>query len=171
MDTLYNYYVSREEWPKACRVTEGLLLEYPRSAALCERTANLYGKMNDLEQAAFISGKHLPYRLPFETARTLFVLYLKMDHPVAAMPYLDYAMQHNTPGMNLAPVRQLTEEIIQLQSNAGKTGLGPAMLNPVVDRYIKMGNNEGAASYLEKVLRSDPENKNALLLLTRLKKV
>lgn len=171
MDTLYNYYVSREEWSKACRVTEGLLLEDPLAAPLYERTANLYGKMNDLEQSAFYFRKAFALSPAFETARILFVLYLKMDRPVAAMPYLDYAMQHNAPGMNLAPVRQLTTEIIQLQSNAGKAGLGPAMLNPVVDRYIKMGNSDGAATYLEKVLRSDPENKNALLLLTRLKKV
>jgi len=87
------------------------------------------------------------------------------------MPYLDYAMQHNAPGMNLAPVRQLTAEIIQLQRNAGKTGISPTILNPVVDRYIKMGNSDGAACYLEKVLQSDPANKTALSLLTRLKKV
>jgi tetratricopeptide (TPR) repeat protein len=171
MDTLYNYYVSREEWAKACRVTEGLLLEYPLAASLYEKTANLYGKMNDYERAAFYFRKAFALSPAFETARTLFVLYLKMDRPVAAMPYLDYAMQHNVPGMNLAPVRQLTAEIIQLQRNAGKTGLSPAVLNPVVDRYIKMGNSDGAATYLEKVLRSDPANKTALLLLTRLKKV
>lgn len=171
MDTLYNYYVSREDWPKACRVTEGLLLEDPLAAPLYERTANLYGKMNDLEQAAFYFRKAFELSPAFETARTLFVLYLKMDRPVAAMPYLDYAMQHNAQGMNLAPVRQLTTEIIQLQRNAAKTNISPAILNPVVDRYIKMGNSDGAATYLEKVLRSDPENKNALLLLTRLKKV
>jgi tetratricopeptide (TPR) repeat protein len=147
------------------------LLEEPLAAPLYERTANLYGKMNDPEQAAFYFRKAFALSPAFETARTLFVLYLKMDRPVAAMPYLDYAMQHNAPGMNLAPVRQLTAEIIRLQGKAGKTGIGPAILNPVVDRYIKMGNSDGAASYLEKVLRSDPENKNALMLLTRLKKV
>lgn len=170
MDTLYNYYTSRGEWTKACRVTEGLLLEHPLTASLYERTANLYGKMNDFHQAAFYFKKAFALSPAFETARTLFVLYLKMDRPVAAMPYLDYAMQHNTQGMNLAPVRQLTSEIIQLQGT-GKTPVSPDILNPVVDRYIKMGNSDGAATYLEKVLRSDPGNKSALLLLTRLKKV
>ena len=171
MDTLYNYYAGREEWAKACRIAEGLVLEYPLAAPLYERTASLYGKMNDLAQAAFYFRKAFLLSPAFETARTLFVLYLKMDRPVAAMPYLDYAIQHNAQGMNLMPVRQLTEEIIQLQRTTGTAPVGPAVLNPVVDRYIKMGNNDGAASYLEKVLRSDPANKSAILLLTRLKKV
>jgi tetratricopeptide (TPR) repeat protein len=171
MDTLYNYYASRGDWPKACTVTEGMVLEHPLSTPFYEQTANLYGKMNKLDKAAFYFRKAFALSPGFETARTLFVLYLKMDRPAAAMPYLDYAIQHNAQGMNLTPVRQLTTEIIQLQRGAGPAPVGPAVLNPVVDRYIKMGNNDGAASYLERVLKSDPDNKSALLLLNRLKKV
>jgi tetratricopeptide (TPR) repeat protein len=171
MDTLYNHYISIQDWPRACAVTEALILEHPLTAALYERTANLYGKMNRFDQAAFYFGKAFALAPSFATARTLFVLYLKMDRPVAAMPYLDYAITHNEQGMNLAPVRQLTAEIIQLQGTGSTAPVSPAVMNPVVDRYIKMGNNDGAATYLERVLRSDPGNKRALLLLTRLKKV
>lgn len=160
MDTLYNYYAGKADWAGAAAVVETLVLEHPADAPLYERAANLYGKLNDFNNAAFYFRKAFALAPTFEMARTLFVLYLKMDQPLAAMPYLDYAMQHNDHGLNLAPVKQLTAEIIQLQQTTT-----PEALNPVVNKYRQMGNNEGAASYLEKLLKTDPGNKQALLLL------
>lgn len=165
MDTLYNYYADKADWAGAATVAGTLVLEHPADAALHERAANLYGKLNDFNNAAFYFRKAFALAPTFEIARTLFVLYLKMDQPLAAMPYLDYAIQHNNGGLNLAPVKQLTAEIIQLQQTTT-----PEALSPVVNKYRQMGNNEGAASYLEKLLKTDPGNKQALLLLGELGK-
>ncbi|KAA2243607.1 hypothetical protein F0L74_14060 [Chitinophaga agrisoli] len=165
MDTLYTYYTGRKEWAKACRVVETLLLEFPQETSLYDKAANLYGQMNDLDNAVFYFRKTFALSPTFETARTLFVLYLKMDRPDAALPYLDYAILHNDKGMNLAPVKQLAQEVIRLEQTAGSRPATEEIMRPVVNKYIQMGNNDGAATYLQKILKTEPGNKAALLLL------
>ena len=73
-------------------------------------------------------------------------------------------------GFNLAPVRQFTEEILQLQKEAGKDTADLPVLNQIAGKYVKMGNREGASKYIDKVLKADPGNKDALALLSMLKK-
>ncbi len=169
MDTLYTYYTNRKEWAKACRVVETLLLEFPQETSLYDKAANLYGQMNDFDNAIFYFRKTFALSPSFETARTLFVLYLKMDRPEAALPYLDYAISHNGKGLNLATVKQLAQEVIRLEQAAGSNPATEAMMRPVINKYVQMGNNDGAASYLQKILKTQPGNKEALMLLGDLK--
>jgi len=69
------------------------------------------------------------------------------------LPFLDYAIRNNAGGLNLGPVKQYTQEIIQLQQAARKDGVTPALLNNIAAAYRAMGNKEGAALYADSVLK------------------
>jgi len=162
MDTLYNYYAGEKDWVHAAKVVEALVLEHPTEAAFYDRAANIYGQLGDDDNAAFYFRRSFMMAPAFDKARNVFVLYLKMDRPAEALPFLDYAIRNNTGGMNLAPVKQYAQEIIQLQQTARKDGVTPAVLNKIAAAYGAMGNKEGATRYTDSVLKIDPGNREAL---------
>jgi len=98
MDTLYNYYAGVKDWVHAVKVVEALVLEHPTEADLYDRAANIYGQMGDNENAAFYFRRSYTIAPTFDKARTIFVLYLKLDRPEEALPFLDYAMRNNAGG-------------------------------------------------------------------------
>lgn len=167
MDTLYNYYSASKDWAKAAKVVEALTLEHPTEAAFYDKAANIYGEMNDEANAAFWFRRSFSISPDFDKARKIFALYLKLDRPASAMPYLDYAIRNNTSRLNLTPIKQLAGEIIQLQQTSQKDGPSPAILNSIAAKYLSMGLKEGATRYIDSVLKVDPANKDALSLRGR----
>ncbi len=170
-DELYNYYYDRKYLSKAATVMESLVLEHPTVAYYCDKTANLYGKSGDYENAVFYFRRAFTISPTFEYARTIFVIYLKLDRPADAMPYLNYAVQNNTSNLNLLPVRKYTGEIIELQKEIAADSSNLSVLNLIASKYLTMGNKEGASLYVGKVLKVDPKNKDALSILSQIKKV
>jgi tetratricopeptide (TPR) repeat protein len=149
MSNLYDYYIREHDLEGARTVMETLLLEHPTEEAYYEKVANLYGALNRPEAAIFYFRQAFDLSPSFDKARFLFVLYLKLDKPAAALPYLDYAIQHNVSGADLTRVRQLTEQVIQLQNLAGKEPGNINLLRQIAILYIQMGNKEAAAKYNE----------------------
>ena len=105
---------------------------------------------------------------PVDKARFLFVMNFMVDRPRAAMPYLDYAISNGQPG--LQTIKNLATDIIRLQQqDLAKDSTNLPVLNAIATRYLQMGNKEGAAKYVEKVLRLDPGNKEATSLAAQVK--
>ena len=100
-------------------------------------------------------------------SKTIFVIYLDLDEPVRAIPYLDYAI-NNLSDRRLIAVKEYSQEIIQLERAVAKDS-AVSILNEIADKYFRMGNTLGVTKYLGKVLRADPTNRDALLLLARIK--
>lgn len=170
MNQLYSYSIEQKDYRKAGVVLEALVLEHPKEESFYERSANLFGEAGDYENSAFYFKKAFALSPSFDKARYLFVIYLKLDQPEKALPYLDYAIQNNTSGINLIPVKEGVAEIIQLQKTASENLGDISVLNHVASKYFQMGNKEVANKYIEKVLKVDPENKEAHALLSMLKK-
>ncbi len=169
MDSLYSYYIGRQDLANARRVVETLVLEHPTEEPYYEKAANLCGVLKDDGNAVFYFRGSFLLVPSFEKARKIFVLYLKADRPADAIPYLDYAIRNNPSGLRLEPVRQFAGEIVQLQKISGKDTANLSVLNQIADKYFRMGNRESASKYIDKVLRMDPGNKEALLLQGRLR--
>jgi tetratricopeptide (TPR) repeat protein len=170
MDILYNYYFDRNDLLKAKTVMETLVLEHPTEAYFYDKTANLYGKLGYYEDAAFYFRKAFAISPKFEYARTLFVIYLKIDRPNDAMPYLNYAINNNTSNLNFLPVRKYAGEIIHLQKIITNDSSNLPVLNLIAATYLTMGNTEGASIYVHKILKLDPKNKGALVISDQIKK-
>jgi tetratricopeptide (TPR) repeat protein len=170
MKDLYDYYVSNNRLAEAGTVMEAMVLEHPYEEYFYQGAAMIYGKLNDFEKSVFYFKKAFTISPTFDDAKTLFVIYLKLDKPTDAIPYLDYAIHNNTSNLNLLPVKKLTGEIIQLQKKYAKDSTDISVLNLIASKYLTMDNKEGASKYVAKILRQEPANKEALILLGQLKK-
>jgi tetratricopeptide (TPR) repeat protein len=170
MDVLYNYYLDRNDLSKAKTVMETLVLEHPTDAFLYDQTATMYGKMGNYEDAAFYFGKAFAISPSFTDAKTLFVIYLKLDQPAHAMPYLNYAIQNNASNVNFLPVKKYAGEVIGLKREFERDSTNLPVLNLIATTYMNMGNKDGAEKYINKILRADPKNKTALIMLEQIKK-
>ncbi len=170
MDALYNYYLNRNDLLKAKTVMETLALEYPTNAYFYESAAMIDGKLGNYEDAAFYFSKAFAIRPSFPIAKTLFVIYLKLDKPARAIPYLDYAIQNNASNVNFLPVKKFAVEIMGLQKEFKKDSTNLPILKLIANMYMGMGNKDGAAIYVNKILRADPKNKEGLNLLGQIKK-
>ncbi|TWI94562.1 tetratricopeptide repeat protein [Mucilaginibacter frigoritolerans] len=165
MGNLFGDYLNNHELLKARNVLENLSLEYPADPGIYERIAMLSGEMNDTENIIFNFRKSFNLAPTFNKARYLFVTYLKMDQPAEAITYINYAINNNPSGFNLAAVKNNTEQIIQLQKQYLIDTTSVSVLMNIANSYSEMGSREGATKYAEKALKSDHENKAALLLL------
>ncbi len=170
MDLLYHYYLEQNDLLKAKTVMETLLLEHPTEALLYDQTATIYGKLGNYEDAAFYFRKAFAIAPSFTDARTLFVIYLKLDQPAHAMPYLNYAIQNNISNLNLLPVKKYAGEIIGLKKEFEKDSTNLPVLNLIASTYLNMGNKDGAVKYVNKILKADPKNKMALSLQEQIRK-
>jgi tetratricopeptide (TPR) repeat protein len=169
MNDLYEYYLGKRELIKARNVLENLALEYPTDARLYEQIAMLSGELNDNENVIFNFKKSFNLAPSFNKARYLFVNYLKVDKPADAIVYIDYAINNNSSGFNLESIKNSTEQLIQLQEQYLKDTTNVPVLIQIANAYSGMGNRDGASKYAEKVLKTDPANKAALLLLMQIK--
>jgi tetratricopeptide (TPR) repeat protein len=164
MDQLYNYYINNKDILNARKVVEALILETPTEEALYEKAANLSGAIKDYNNAAANFSLSFSMAPNFDKARNLFVLYLKLDKPLQAIPYLDYAIKNNTAGFNLAPVMQYVSNVTELKKVYAADTTNIAVINKIADAYSKMGNRDGAVKYVDKALKLDKNNKDALTI-------
>ena len=169
LSTLYDYYLNKRDFEKARRTVEALVLEYPTDARYYEKTAMLSGELKDDRNAIFYFKKAFTLSPSFDKARYLFVLFLKLDQPEKAIPYLDYAIQNNTSQFNLSPVKAYAEQVVQLKKELATDQKNIAILTQIASAYYRMDNKEGAVKYGQKVLAVDADNKEALSLMARLK--
>jgi tetratricopeptide (TPR) repeat protein len=168
MDSLYEQYMVTGDLVRARTIMEAMTLEHPQDAFYFERTANICGKLNDLQQAAFYFRQAFGLEPSFERARTLFALYLGFDRPNEAMPYIDYAVK-SMPDPRVAMVKRYTEQVIRLERAVSTDPLQKTSSDSAIaSLYIAMGNQAGACVCLEKILKRDSRNPNALAWLSRL---
>jgi tetratricopeptide (TPR) repeat protein len=167
MNNLYAYYIKNHQLIKARNVLENLSLEYPADAGLYERLGMLSGELHDDANILFYFKKSFDLLPDFEKSRYLFVNYLKNDKPAEALTYINYAINNNSSGFDLLPVKNYTERIIRLQQQYGHdSGNVPALLE-IANLYRQMGNRDAGLKYAQKVLKIDAGNKTALQLFSQ----
>lgn len=173
MDSLYEQYMTAGDLVSARTIMVAMALEHPQEVFYFERAANICGKLNDLQQAAFYFRQAFVLEPSFERARTLFVLYLGFDRPDEAMPYIDYAIK-SAPDQQVVMVKRYTDQVVRLERAVpadpphGTSADRTSADSTIASLYIAMGNKAGACVRLEKILKRDPSNTNALAWLNRL---
>ena len=168
MDRLYARYVAAGDLDRAKTILEAMTLEHPENPNYFDAAANICGKLNDLPQAAFYFSQAFRLDTSLERARTLFVLYLGLDLPDEAMPFLDYAVK-TTPDHQVAMVKLYTEQVIRVErAGSAQSPDVSATDSTVASLYITMGNQTGARVRLEKILQKNPRNTYAIARLSSL---
>jgi len=159
MGDLYDYYIKEHDLAGAKTVMESLVLEHPTEEAYYEKAGNVCGEGKDYDNALYYFKKAYTLSPSFDKARYIFVMDLKLDRPGDALAYLDYAMANNPSGMNLAPIKRYAEEIIQWQTVAERDSTDASLYSRIANAYLKMGNQEGAAKYLQKATKAGTVHK------------
>lgn len=165
MNEAYNHYIAKSDYEEARRVVESLILEQPSDPRYYMKSAMLSGQMHREGDALFSFRKAFELAPSFESARYLFVLYLKQDQPEKALPYLDYAIRSNTSGLDLSPVRMLAQEVVALRAVMQADSSDIGVLNRIALAYYKMDNRDGALHYVRKILRLNAHDPSALQLM------
>ncbi|WP_158500582.1 hypothetical protein [Spirosoma radiotolerans] len=168
LSDLYDFYMRSRALSKARQVVETLVLEYSTDVRYYEKAAMLSGELNDRETAIFYFKKAFALAPTFDKARHLFVLYLQLDRPSEALPYLNYASQNNQSQFDLGSVKATTEQIISLKQRYLIDSTNVSLLNQIANAYYRMDNAKGASKYIQKVLRIDAANKEALSMVAYL---
>lgn len=171
LQQLYNAYNQNGDFANAATIVAAWVQEHPTEAGYYEEAGNYYGKLDHTAEAIFYFKKVFDMSPSFEVARTLFVLYLKQDNATGALPYLNYAIDHNERRLNLLPVKDCLLQVLELQTKAAREPANIGLLNQIAGLYYRMGNKEGAVLYVEKVLQVSPGNRDALTMQSQLKKV
>jgi tetratricopeptide (TPR) repeat protein len=169
MDSLFIYYINANRQFEARKTMEGLALEYPKNELIIEKTAMLSSNLRDNDKALFYFKKAFDMSPSFDKAKYIFAICLKLDNPVEAIPYLNFAIKNNNSGLNLPLIKTYTEEIIQLKSVYVKDSTDLSVLNNIASDYFKMGNKDGALKYVNKALRLNGKNAEALTIQAQLK--
>jgi tetratricopeptide (TPR) repeat protein len=158
MDQGYDLYIRNHALAEARKTVETLILEYPLNAGYYLKSAMLSGEMKEEKQAVFNFKNAFRLAPSFDIARYLFVIFLKQDKPSEAIPYLDYAIIHNTSRFDLNPVRNAAVQIIALENTLKKDSANQQILIQIASLYSKMNNREAADKYAAKALRLKPQN-------------
>jgi tetratricopeptide (TPR) repeat protein len=171
MDSLFIYYIHANRQFEAMKTIEGLALEYPQNELIIEKVAMLSSNLHDNKNALFYFKRAFEMSPSFDKAKYTFAICLKLDDPVDAIPYLNYAIKNNNSGLNLPLIKTYTEDIIQLKSVYVKDSTDLAVINKIALVYLKMGNKDGASKYVNKALRLNGKNAEALTMKAQLKKM
>jgi tetratricopeptide (TPR) repeat protein len=153
LEQLYNIYHQNGDFAGAATIVAAWVQEHPTAAGYYEEAGNYNGKLNNTREAIFYFKKAFVMSPSFNVARTLFVLFLKQDNASEALPYLNYAIDHNEQRLNLLPVKDYLLQILELK----KAPASITVLRQIAELYDKMGNKEGALLYMEK-LKKHVEN-------------
>ena len=168
MDSLYTYYVNQNKFFEARKVTEGLVLENPTDPVFYERAAMLTGRLGDIKNTIFYFKKAFELSPTFDKARYLLVLYLKQDKPDEALPYVHYAMTNKTSNFDLTTLKKRVEDIIKLKRALASDSINIEVINHIAHAYLSIDNVDGALQYIRSALAIDRNNKEALLLHSRI---
>ncbi len=169
MGELYTYYINKNDYKQARNVLEGLALEYPRDADLAEKIAMLSGVLKNDTSTLLYFRRAFNISPTFERARYTFVLFLKLDEPEKALPYLDYAIANNSAGLNLEAVKTAVNDVIQLKKIYAADTTNIDLVNKVAAIYLQMGNKDAALKYINKAEKLNNKNQNTQQLLAEIK--
>jgi tetratricopeptide (TPR) repeat protein len=169
MDKLYSFYFNNHQLINAKKVLETVVLQNPLDTMLYEKIAMLSGEMKDYNSSVFYFKKAYNLSPSFDRARYLLVLYLKLDRPAEALPYIDYAISNNATRLNLQMVKEYTQQIIHLKEAYAANPNAVPVLSRIAQTYYKMDNIDGAQKYAGEVLKADSKNNEALQLLAQIK--
>lgn len=171
LSELLKYYLQQKNLKGALLVNEAFTLEYPLDAVWFLQAGTLANALNQNQKAMFYLKKAFDLQNSFKAAQNLFVVLLKEDRPEEALPYLDYVLSHNESGFNMGELKNMVSEIMTLKQNLRTDTTNLNVANQIALTYLKFANTQAAQKYINKVLKADPKNKNANLLLEKIKSV
>ncbi|MBE9462300.1 hypothetical protein ACFP1I_13760 [Dyadobacter subterraneus] len=171
LSELLKVYLKENNLKGALQINEAFTLEFPLNPTFFVQAGMLSAGLNQNEKSVFYLKKAFALRNDFKTAQTLFITLLKEDKPEEAIVYLNYAAAHNESNFNMTELQNLVGEIINLKQRYQLDSSNIDLSNQIALNYLKFANAKAAEKYINKTLKKDPSNANALLLKDKIKSV
>ncbi|MDR2533634.1 MAG: GDSL-type esterase/lipase family protein [Tannerellaceae bacterium] len=166
-NALYLHYQRSLRAGQATKISEGAALEYASDPAFQEKAAMDNAESGNLETASIYMRKSFRSSPDFEKARTLFIFTLMMDKPSEAKSYFASMEQYNSGKMNLNSLKEQYSELCALSDRYN--GAYPDSVQIAVAKiYFRMGNATAALKYVNKILETDPGNRDAMMMKGKL---
>ena len=168
LQSLYKYSIENEDFEKALKINEALALEYPYDPRFYNRAAKIAMNLNLHDKAIFNLKKAYFIQPNIQTAKDLFITYLKIDEPSKAMPYINFVMENDKSGKIFKQLKQTVQEIIILKQAFVNNSKNINVINQISTNYLMIGNYEAAEKYVDMALKMDSSNSVALNLLNKI---
>jgi len=149
MKQLYEGYMSRNDFEQALSIMEGMYLEFPNNPYFISQAAKLCMHLGKNKKACFYLTKEYEMTSAPDAAANLATTLLKLDMPVKALPYIDISLKCMTEKQNFNYLKNLTQQMIQIRKNLDADPENKALRKQVYDLYLKMGNMDAAAKYID----------------------
>jgi tetratricopeptide (TPR) repeat protein len=139
------------------RTMEALALDNPLNEKVLNETAIAAQRVKKYDLAVYYLERTFNLNKRSETASKLFIELLKLDRASEALFYIDYAQAKGSK-VDLGPMRTIVNEIVMLKQRLASTSSNVDLMNLIAEKYLLIGNENGARKYLEQVLKIDPNN-------------
>ncbi len=171
MQQLYNFYLKENHLKEALKVAEALLLENPYDPTLYIQAGKLNIALEAHSSAVFYLKKAFALKPNLETAKSLFVILLKLDQPEEASQYLNFAVANQPENVSLSELQILVNQIIALKDRYDKDHTDVQLTNQIAAAYLKFANTSAASIYVEKSLKLAHDNPIALALQEKIQEI
>lgn len=171
LSELLKVYLKENNLKGALQINEAFTLEFPLDPTFFMQSGMLSAGLNQNKKSIFYLKKAFAIQNNFKTAQTLFITLLKEDRPEEAIVYLNYAATHNESNFNMMELQNLVAEIITIKQRYQTDSLNVNLSNQIALNYLKFANAKAAEKYINKTLKKDPSNTNALLLKEKIKSI
>ncbi len=155
MTQLLNFYQNQKSGFKTLQVAEALALEHASSPAYSKQAGKLAQANQQPQKALNYLARSYSFAPDADVAKDLAILYLKLDQPEKALPYVQQAAAQSGPMRQLLP---LVDGVIQAKSTLQADPANVANYLRVARMYLTFANADAAMIYLEKAEELEPGN-------------
>lgn len=141
-DQLFKYSLKANDKKTALKAVEAVMLEKPQNATYPVYAGKLSFELGDTGHAIYYFKKAYELDSSFSNTQNMYLLFLKIDEPAKAMPYIDSAITQHPAAIELVNLKAITAEVIHLKKTMNKK----ANLQIAAD-YRAIGAAEAAIKY------------------------
>jgi lysophospholipase L1-like esterase len=168
MNLLYKHYEEQQNRKGMLQILEALALEYPYQLEYAEGAYQMSAEQRDWETSVYYARKCFELRPDAMNAKNVFLGYLRLDRAEQALPFVDFLIAQKSSPVDFNPMKSVVTEIVKLKEQLRIDSCNVHVLNAIADRYLLIGNQPGAAKYIQMTLKYDKGNAMAKKYATML---
>jgi len=146
MAQLLQTYLKQEDYVKALKICEGLVLEYHDNQVLLEQAVELCIKTKAYQKGIAYGTMQWQMGANVKTAKQLLILKLKTDAPEQALSDIQYLISVGAKP-DFVPMLGVVEQIIEAKNRFKKEPTKLELKLEIAELYTRIGNYETAQRY------------------------
>jgi tetratricopeptide (TPR) repeat protein len=146
MNQLFKYSMQANDKKTALKAVEAVMLEKPQNATYPVYAGRLSFELGNTANSVYYFKKAYELEPSFTNIQNIYLVYLKSDLPVNALPYIDMALQQNPAYAGLRSMRAMVLDIIRLKKTTLQS-VNKIANGRIAANYHAIGADEAALKY------------------------